>query len=65
MIGGKISGLYDDQGNIRRGMSDAERAVYDKVVTVGAIPVAAPFAMAEILPPNVWNAVGILWRAAR
>ena len=37
MIGGKLSGLYDEQGNIRRGMSDAERAVYDKVITVGAI----------------------------
>ena len=24
MIGGKVSGLYDEQGNIKRGMTDAE-----------------------------------------
>jgi filamentous hemagglutinin len=65
MIGGSLSGLYDEQGNIKRGMSDAERAVYDKVITVGAIPVASPFAAAEGLPPNVWNAISILIQAGK
>jgi len=46
-------------------MTDTERSVYDKGITVGAIPIAAPFAAAEGLSPEVWNAIGILLRAAR
>ena len=65
MIGGKLTGLYDEQGNIRRDMSDAERAIYDNVITVGAIPVAAPFAAAELLSPAVWQAISILLKGAR
>jgi filamentous hemagglutinin len=64
-IGGKLSGLYDEQGNIKRGMTDAERAVYDKGVTIGAIPLAAPFAAAEGISPEVWKAIGILLGAGR
>lgn len=64
-IGGKASGLYDAQGNIKRGMSDIERAVYDKGVTVGAIPLAAPFAAAEGMSPEIWKAIGILLGAGR
>lgn len=65
MIGGKAFGLYDTQGNIRRGMSDNERAIYDKVITTAAIPVAAPFAAAQGLPPEVWNAIAILLGAVK
>lgn len=65
MIGGKLSGLYDERGNIRRGMSDTQRAMYDKVITVGAIPVAMPFAAAEGLSPEVWAAISILLKAAK
>ncbi len=61
----KLTGLYDEQGNIRRGMSDAERAIYDNVITVGAIPLAAPFAAAELLSPAVWQAISILLKGAR
>jgi filamentous hemagglutinin len=64
-IGGKASGLYDAQGNIKRGMSDAERAVYDKGITIGAIPLAAPFAAAEGMSPEIWKAIGILLGAGR
>ena len=64
-IGGKASGLYDAQGNIKRGMSDTERAVYDKGITIGAIPLAAPFAAAEGISPEVWKAIGILLGAGR
>lgn len=46
-------------------MSDTERAVYDKGITVAAVPVAAPFAAAEGLPPEVWNALSILIKAAK
>ena len=65
MICGKVSGLYDEQGNIRRDMSDAERAIYDNVITVGIISVAAPFAAAELLSPAVWQAISILLKGAR
>ena len=64
-IGGKASGLYDTQGNIKRGMSDTERATYDKVITTGAIPLAAPFAAAEGMSPEIWKAIGILLGAGR
>jgi filamentous hemagglutinin len=64
-IGGKASGLYDAQGNIKRGMSDTERATYDKVITTAAIPLAAPFAAAEGMSPEIWKAIGILLGAGR
>jgi filamentous hemagglutinin len=65
MIGGKMSGLYDEQGNIKRGMSDAEVAVYNKLVTTTAILPSMPFAAAQGLPPEVWKAIGILLKAAK
>nr|MCH9742478.1 adhesin [Pseudomonadota bacterium] len=65
VIGGKLSGLYDEQGNIKQGMTDAERSMYDKVITTAAIPVAAPFAAAQGLPPEVWKAISVLLGAAK
>lgn len=63
-IGGSLSGLYDEQGNIRRGMSGTEKSIYDNLVTTYAIPVAAPFAASELLPPKVWQAISILLKGA-
>ena len=65
MIGGKISGLYDDQGNINRGMSESKRNVYDKLVTTTAILPSTPFAVAESLSPEVWKAISILLNEAK
>ena len=65
MIGGKLSGLYDDQGNIKRGMSQTEQTVYNKAVTTTAILPSVPFAAAQGLPPQVWNAIGVLLGAAK
>ena len=65
VIGGQITGLYDEQGNIKRGMSDAERAIYNNLITTTAIPISAPFAMSEFLPPEIWQAISILLRGAR
>ncbi len=64
MIGGKLSGLYDNQGNIKQGMSEAEINAY-KVVSGVAILPSAPFAAAQGLPPEVWNAVSVLLKAAK
>jgi filamentous hemagglutinin len=63
-IGGKASGLYDTQGNIKRGMSTTEKFVHDRAAEV-AIPIAAPFAAAESLSPEIWKAIGILLGAGR
>lgn len=65
MIGGKLSGLYDEQGNIRREMSDLERNVYDKGVTTTAIVPSIPFSAAELLTPELWKAMSIFLKAAR
>jgi len=64
VIGGKLSGLYDSQGNIKQGLSPTEKALYDRWVEA-AIPLSAPFAAAQGLPPEVWNAISILLKAAR
>jgi len=65
VIGGKLTGLYDSQGNIKQGMSDAERAVYNYGVTTTAILPSIPFAAAQGLPPEVWKAISILLSAAK
>jgi filamentous hemagglutinin len=65
MVGGKLSGLYDEQGNIRRGMSDLERSAYDKGVTTTAIFPSIPFSAAELLTPELWKAMSIFLKAAR
>jgi len=64
MIGGKLSGLYDSQGNIKQGMSEAEINAY-KVASGVAIVPSAPFAAAQGLQPEVWNAISILLKAAK
>jgi filamentous hemagglutinin len=63
-IGGKWSGLYDEQGNTKRGMSSTEAAAYNVVSGVALIP-AAPFAAAKELPPEVWKAIGIFLKAGQ
>ena len=64
MIGGKVSGLYDEQGNATRGRSTVQVFMNDRWAEV-AIPLAAPFAMAEAMPPEVWKAISILLGAAK
>ncbi|HZS80431.1 MAG TPA: hypothetical protein VFA14_03245, partial [Herbaspirillum sp.] len=62
--GGKVTGLYDEQGNIRRGMTKAERRVYDYAVTPAALLPSTPFATAELLSPEIWKAISILLKGA-
>ena len=64
LIGGQASGLYDDQGNARRGRSDTEKLAHE-VWSVVAIAPSTPFAMATLLPPEVWKAISILLGAAK
>ena len=64
MIGGKSSGLYDEQGNAKRGMSKLESATYDGWAGVALVP-SAPFALAEVLTPELWKAMSIALDAAK
>lgn len=64
MVGGKLSGLYDGQGNIKRGMTKQESSIYDNWAAAAILP-STPFAAAELLPPEVWNAIAIVLKAAK
>ncbi|WP_287879590.1 hemagglutinin repeat-containing protein [Aquitalea sp.] len=64
MIGGKLSGLYDEQGNAKRGRGNAEK-ISQEVWSGVAIPIAAPFAAADALPPQVWNIIYEILKGAR
>ena len=63
-IGGRLSGLYDQQGNIKPGMTKTESTAYDTWAAAAIVP-AAPFAMATLLTPEVWKAISILLGAAK
>ena len=63
-IGGKWTGLYDEQGNTKRGMSSTEDKAYEAVSGVALVP-AGYFAAAKGLPPEVWKAIGILLKAGQ
>jgi filamentous hemagglutinin len=64
MIGGQWAGLYDEQGNAVRGRSWMLQQGHN-AWTVTAIAPAAPFAMAKVLPPDVWQAITILVRGLK
>jgi filamentous hemagglutinin len=64
VIGGKLSGLYDTNGNIGTGLSGEKRFLYDRWADVAVIP-SAPFALAERLSPALWQAISILLKEAK
>lgn len=63
-IGGKLSGLYDEQGNIRRGMTDKEQMIYNAWSGIAIVP-SSPFAFAELLTPEVWQALGVILKGSK
>ena len=65
MIGGKLSGLYDKEGNATRGRSPTTQTLQNTWSATGAIALSAPFAAAEWISPEVWNAIAILIKAAK
>ena len=64
-LGGSLSGLYDEQGNATRAMTEQERGLYDTVVSPAALLPAAPFAAAQAMPRDVWRAISFLLGAGR
>jgi filamentous hemagglutinin len=64
MIGGHLSGLYDEDGNATRDRSKTEQNIHNTLSVVAIAP-SAPFAMAELLSPETWQAISILLSEAR
>ena len=50
---------YDDNGDTRQGMTEAERTAHNTWSAVAIIP-SAPFAMAQLLPPELWKAISVM-----
>ena len=63
-IGGQISGLYDEQGNAKRGMTEVEAKSYGAWSAVALAP-SAPFAAATLLPSEVWKAISIMLESTK
>ena len=63
-IGGKISGLYDEQGNAKRGRTSMTKDAQEVWSAVAILP-STPFAAAQSLPPEVWKAIAVLLGAAK
>jgi len=64
MIGGKLAGLYDGEGNARRGRSGLVSTAQEVWSGVAIVP-STPFAMSEVLPAQVWQAISILLRSSK
>jgi filamentous hemagglutinin len=64
LIGGQLPGLYDEQGNTQRDRSDTEKIAHETWSAVAIVPSAA-FAMAKLLPPEIWKAISILLGSAK
>ena len=60
-IGGDITGLYDKQGNTTRGLTEAQKVVYNAWSVIAIAP-PAPFAMSEALPSEAWQVLDLLLR---
>jgi len=56
--------LYDKNGNIVQGLSNTERVLHDRWADIAIIP-AAPFALAERLSPELWQAISALLKEAK
>lgn len=65
MLGGKLPRIYDESGNAARGRPATRARVQEIWSATGAIAVSSPFAMAELLPPQVWNAISTLIDATK
>jgi len=60
-LGGQIPGFYDAEGNTTRGRSELAKNAAN-AWTVAAVPLAAPFALSDLLSPE-W--VQILFAARK
>ncbi len=59
LIGGKMSGLYDAQGNATQGRSGTTKTAQEVWSALALVP-AAPLAASQFFSPEAWKAIGIL-----
>lgn len=52
LLGGQLPGFYDNSGNTARGRSSMANIAAD-TWTIAAIPIATPFAMSELISPEL------------
>ena len=64
LIGGRLSGLYDAQGNATRGLNSSTTTALNAWSAVALVP-AAPFAAAQGMPAPVGNAISLILKGAR
>jgi len=64
LIGGKLSGLYDAQGNATQGRTQTTKNAQEIWSGAALLP-AAPFAASQVLSPEIWKAIGILLKAGQ
>jgi len=63
-IGGKLSGLYDRDGNARRDRPEFVRTIHN-IWSIIAIAPSTPFALSEFLSSNAWNSTSILLKSVK
>ena len=64
LTGRSLRGLYNGEGNAKQGRSDVEKIIHEAWSGVAILP-SAPFAAAELLQPEVWQAISIFLKAAK
>jgi len=64
VISGTLSGLYDAEGNAVRGRHSVVKAAHEVWSAVALVP-AAPFALSEIFPSEVWIAIDTLLKVTK
>jgi filamentous hemagglutinin len=64
LIGGKLSGLYDAQGNATKGRTQTTKNAQEIWSGAALLP-AAPFGASQVLSPEIWKAIGILLKAGQ
>ena len=62
VIGGSLSGLYDEQGNTRVDRADAVKIMHEAWSAIAIAP-STPFALSEALPTEAWRLLDVLLRA--
>jgi len=63
-ISGTLSGYYDEQGNVRRGLTPAQNFMCEIWTDIALVP-ATSFALSEALPRQAWKALDILPKMKR
>lgn len=53
LLGGQMWGYFGNDGNTKRG----SKPILQDVVTIGALPISAPFALSDLLSPDMLSII--------